>query len=337
MNKEKLIILDYLRGFFAFSVMIYHYCKWLGFEYNFLSFFGIYGVESFFILSGVVLTYNYRNNNFDVKKYFYSRFFRILPLFYFLVFIELIYKSIFLETDFYYYLKLFLGDILFFNMFRPDLTSVVAGWSIMNEMLFYILFPLIILLKNRYIYFLTILLTFLIYIIFNNFIFSQTIDFTEQNLYYVSFPFNLPFFLIGVSIGLLKIEYENVKLNINYLFFILLVILLFLMFYKLEENSMFMIMDSYRIISIFLISSLVIISTFTTLNYSGLFTNILEFFSKISYSLYLTHFLTFYILNNIFNISNIFIILIASIIVSTLTYLTIEKAFTKYVKKIMYK
>lgn len=333
MNKEKLIILDYLRGFFAFSVMIYHYCKWLGFEYKFLSFFGIYGVESFFILSGVVLTYNYKNNHFELKKYFFSRFFRILPLFYFLVFIEVLYKAIFFETDFYYYLKIFLGDILFLNMLRPDLTSVVAGWSIMNEMMFYLLFPLIILLKDKYVYTLTFLITFFVYIIFNYFIFSYGIDFMEQNIHYVSFPFNLPFFLIGVSIGLLKIKYKNIKLNINYLFFILFVILLFVIFYKLEDNSMFMIMDEYRIFSILLIGLLVFIATFTSSNHKNLFINILEFFSKISYSLYLTHFLTFYILNNIFSINSILLISIISILVSSLTYITIEKEFTKYVKK----
>ena len=71
----KLELLDFLRGTLAFLVMIYHFNLWNGNKTNFLNFIGIYGVESFFILSGVVLTYTYSKNKLDIFSYFMKRFY----------------------------------------------------------------------------------------------------------------------------------------------------------------------------------------------------------------------------------------------------------------------
>jgi len=50
--------LDYLRGFAALGIMFYHYMKWLYIYDGAQSFIGrvsVYGVEIFYILSGITL------------------------------------------------------------------------------------------------------------------------------------------------------------------------------------------------------------------------------------------------------------------------------------------
>ena len=79
--------LDYLRGMAALGIMFYHYMKWLYVYDGANSFIGklsVYGVEIFYILSGITLYYVY-NNTLDLKieslkTYISKRFFRIFPL-----------------------------------------------------------------------------------------------------------------------------------------------------------------------------------------------------------------------------------------------------------------
>ena len=248
-----------------------------------------------------------------------------------MVAIDFIYKGVILHGDQHYFLQTIFGDIFFLNMFRPDLTCVVSGWSIMDEMLFYLLFPLIIVLRNKHIFVITLLITVSIYIIFDTFILDSSKAFVEQNVYYVSAIFNLPFFLIGISIGILKLNYNTLVLDKKYLAILFLLIILFAALNN-KERYIEYILGEYRIYSILLISILILIATFTVMNENNILYNIFEFLARISYSLYLMHFIVFYVLYNLLGLHNIWIIIPLAIGTSYLTYILIEKRFTNYLR-----
>lgn len=333
----KLELLDFLRGTLAFLVMIYHFNLWNGNKTNFLNFIGIYGVESFFILSGVVLTYTYSKNKLDIFSYFMKRFLRILPLFYFVVLIEIIYKILFVDIQINQILQVIIGDLFLFNMFQPHLTSVVSGWSIMVEMLFYMLFPLLLLIKKEYIYLITVLIVVFTYCIFNFYILDFNEPFEPQNKYYVSFIFNFLFFLIGMSIAKIRLNTSFYIQNYKILFLAIIVILIWSNIYRIE-NYMFFLMNEYRIISILLISILIFICTFTIFEHkSNFISNTLSFFAKISYSLYLLHFLVYFFVTSFLNINNLYIIVIATILISYISYLFIELKFTSLLRRYVFK
>jgi len=136
MIRQKLITIDFLRVLFAISVMIYHYNTWSDQDTSgTLDILSIYAVEGFFVISGIVLMYNYYNN-FTMKKYFLHRFFRIAPLFYLAVVLELLrhYNSPYLGYKDLESLGIgVLSNISFFNIFQPYRASVVSSWSIMVE------------------------------------------------------------------------------------------------------------------------------------------------------------------------------------------------------------
>lgn len=61
---NRLYNLDYLRGFAAFGIMIYHYSSWSLGNFtadSFMGRIGVYGVSVFYVLSGLTLFYVYKN------------------------------------------------------------------------------------------------------------------------------------------------------------------------------------------------------------------------------------------------------------------------------------
>lgn len=157
MTRTKFIhALTGLRFFAAMIVVIFHsgasFAKAAGFPmpiWNFLLN-GYVGVSVFFVLSGLILFHNYSNDfsNFDVKKFFISRFARIYPVY-------------------------ILALILAFPFFGAELTAweavsvllmvqswvplssnnsfmwLMQAWTISVEMFFYISFPLIMIFVTR--------------------------------------------------------------------------------------------------------------------------------------------------------------------------------------------
>jgi peptidoglycan/LPS O-acetylase OafA/YrhL len=206
--------LDYLRGLAAFSIMIYHYMKWLHIYEGAQSFVGrlsVYGVEIFYLLSGITLFHVYHTSiEFEWNKiypFFIKRFFRIFPLFWLCIFITLVIR-----------LKLVSFEILFINI--SGLFSLIAwdnyiapgAWSIGNELVFYLIFPfLIIIQKQNKVAFALLGLIFLI--LFNYFafyIFDPTNTLHNQWTNYVNPLNHLLIFYLGILIPVfLKRGKEN--------------------------------------------------------------------------------------------------------------------------------
>lgn len=156
-GKERVESVDILRGVLAVGVMCYHYGLWSFSEppmvlRSFLTMMGLYGVETFFIISGFSLYYVYRETDFrrsgEAARFYWKRFMRIAPLFY-----AALALGILLRIIAVYVVKdpsvqaldawrVFLNISFLFGLVDPSLSMVVAGWSIGVEMVFYLLFPL---------------------------------------------------------------------------------------------------------------------------------------------------------------------------------------------------
>jgi peptidoglycan/LPS O-acetylase OafA/YrhL len=148
--------LDYLRGLAALGIVFYHYTKWLyiyGGAETFIGKVSVYGVEIFYILSGITLFHVYEQS-LDLKKealipYFSKRFFRIFPLFWLSIMLTLLIGLKQIPI-----LKLLLNVSGLFSIVAWDQYIAPGTWSIGNELVFYLLFPfLMTMLKRKPIYF----------------------------------------------------------------------------------------------------------------------------------------------------------------------------------------
>ena len=139
-------------------VALYHFRLWsnipVGPEVEgLLAFFGTYGVSVFFVLSGYSLAHAYDADfNSSVAadrlgRYFRHRIGRLAPLFCLAVILSIVGK---LATTGYEegagYLLANLS--LLFGFVNPASTPVIGGWSIGIEVVFYILFPIVMLMRS---------------------------------------------------------------------------------------------------------------------------------------------------------------------------------------------
>lgn len=140
-----------LRGIAAFAVVLFHIHFMTGIPmpegFNFIERDFGYGAQLFFVLSAFSLMYSTENtmNRPDwVKEYLLKRFFRISPLFYAILAFELVMFAMQIFTPFPSIYTV-LSNVLFVFGFIQDVQAglVWAGWTIGVEMIFYVLFPVL--------------------------------------------------------------------------------------------------------------------------------------------------------------------------------------------------
>lgn len=180
--------LEGLRGFASLWVVLGHICILVHSSIPILSMPKI-GVDLFILLSGYLMAKNYIERQHKepwasgatIKKFWTRRFFRIAPLYYFLLIIAMIYGPWFGEmrdviAQFYpstatetsrYSDQSFINIISHISFtfgFLPTygFNTVLPDWSIGLEMQFYMLFPFIMLLTLRFGYIPTLLMIMLL-------------------------------------------------------------------------------------------------------------------------------------------------------------------------------
>jgi peptidoglycan/LPS O-acetylase OafA/YrhL len=149
-SREHVGYLDGLRGVAILMVVVIHVSQLvIGLPYPLrnLAFYGVRGVQLFFIVSGFTLTINYRGAKLDLRDFAARRFFRIAPMFYAGVVIYLVLGT---TTDLRFAPKGATAEqvattLLFLHGWLPDANDKImpGGWSIAAEAMFYLLFPLL--------------------------------------------------------------------------------------------------------------------------------------------------------------------------------------------------
>ena len=156
--RPRLHALDLLRGLCALGVAAYHFSLWGEVALwpplaGTLAIFGTYGVSVFFILSGYSLAHAYERHFREslsagqVLQYFRRRLGRLGPLFAIVVLLSIAGKVLVTGKPIDPYATV-ANMALFFGLVNPASTPVVGGWSIGIEVVFYVLFPTLLLLRK---------------------------------------------------------------------------------------------------------------------------------------------------------------------------------------------
>lgn len=208
-----------LRFFFAFCVFLSHLAylktdKRYDEVFNNIFSEGFLGVSFFFILSGFILSLNYRekfkNKSITLKKFYLARFARIYPL-YFLTILAAI-------PGLYSTFEILLYNILLVQSYFPDqkyfFSYNAPSWSISDEMFFYALFPILISISYRFkmIFKILLAISFVsLVIILNNLL-------PEQKTHYWLYisPFTRIFdFILGILLFDVSLYLKKISLNFN--------------------------------------------------------------------------------------------------------------------------
>jgi exopolysaccharide production protein ExoZ len=332
--------LDYLRGIAAFLIMIYHHLTWIKFDLvknGFWEKVGIYGVSVFYVLSGVTLYFVY-NEKLKIQKddlidFYKKRLFRIFPLLWLTTFI-----SILLSKQIPDFFKLFLNLSGLFAIYKWDETFSPGIWSIGNELSFYLLFPIVIALKNKKDVILFSIMFSLLFVYFTFYL--ENYDASLQWKIYTN-PLNqFMYFLIGILIcKYFKDSIIKDAILVSVLFFSIIVFLLLPVTGNLVVGMPRLILT----ICIFII----VFALFKMKSSPPKFIHdSLKFFGDISYSIYLLHPIVYTITGIIFYQINKYILLdnfvkiIASVLItialSKFVYLYFEKFFIRKGNKISF-
>jgi len=340
--------IDTLRGLAVSMVVIYHFFVLLNLNNIVTPFthtFGLLGVSIFFIISGYLI-YSSIDNNIKkrgkkegLKNYFLHRLFRILPAYYFNLFVVLLISSFIIEAQYLYshqFMNQFLSHLSLTSYFAYKSVGLGingAYWTLNIEMLWYIIAPIFILYIKDIRILIFIIFSSLIYLlaldkgvldeIFN--INSQMPSYKLQ-LFYINSQLmgQINYFIIGILIYKYSIKspFKNPFVSMILAISILLVFIGISKYYGITE--------SFLLLHIFII---IATSTIFILIYQKKIPkiNILNWLGKISYSIYLWHMPILFIMNHtnillylsLTKVVILFTILLLSI--SSLSYYFIEE------------
>ena len=336
---NRIVALDYLRGICACLVMIGHFYV-LGTEpapppltlHKLIT----YSVSVFYILSGIALySVYYKSFHFDFNSFFsfaVKRIFRILPLLWFVTTI-----TIALNHKIPSYRLLLFNYSGLFGFIEQRGGIARAAWSIGNEMVFYVLFPVFILLiknKNKFPYYLLAVLTFIpaLFITFYRIDESKSVSIGFN--YYIN-PLNQLFlFASGITIAHFFGRANN---RASFSKATLLVAVAAFLIYPVD-STIHLLYGIDRMILCAICMVICAMILMSRLNFPNLINRGLAFIGETSYSIYLLHPLVYRILEKIFasispsppNPVALFVLSLAGTLVSSyFTFLFLEKPAMK--------
>lgn len=353
-SNVKFKYIDAIRGVAILMVILVHTAQKVSGLDSFTKFFtgyGALGVQLFFVASAYTLCISAetrKNESQPLVKYAIRRFFRIAPLYYlgiigyfFLALTTAYFSNGRISIPEHYTLLNIISNVLFVHGFYPPANNniVPGGWSIGTEMAFYVVFPMLFALASKYwVSIRNVILGVLI-----GFLFSQiTLLVLASNGISVSNDFvycnlinQIPVFILGIAYyfwSTLKNQRFNWKMDV-------------LAFVVLSGVSLY-----FRKLSIeipYLLSCIPFISGLSFLFLMELFrkldilnSNILARIGKVSYSMYIIHFIFAWLMTSLiaplFNkilISEVTLLLLYPTVVASTFYLAtlsekhIEKPF----------
>lgn len=313
--------IDALRGLAILGVLCVHFAgfgmpifglEYLPFNLEALFFEGKYGVALFFVVSAFTLMrsmeFRILTENLAIRKYFLRRFFRIAPAFYLVILLVFFIRGTGVtgytnpDQPELTLINLF-AHMTFLNGFSPYYINDFIGveWSVATEFSFYMLLPFImIVLISRLHTGIKFLITgggffislYLYWYIYNGLLFTifKDLDFTIGSAWgYFFIGSQLHVFIVGVFTWLLMTkvnmsEYVSKNIGIICLLFLCFVGVLFAYIHYNNANNA--VLQFYALTFWGIMSGLLIIS----LDIVRPRLRWLEFFGRISFSLYLVHY-----------------------------------------------
>ena len=326
--KNKINNIQILRAIAVLMVVFSHILQTLnqyGLELDnkVISYFGSLGVDIFFIISGfimVIVTQNKFGSLSSVKRFLYSRFTRIYPLYW----IYGLFAYFFIvngKFDYRFVETLFL--------LPQTNTALAVAWSLIYELYFYIIFAIFMLtIKEKNLLFISLIWGILMMIFFNLFSFNN-------EYFKVATSPQILEFIMGIVIAKYYLK-ANKSLLTSIIVIILHIIILLLHQYIFYSNKFwFNYFFEHSLVSSALVFLLVSIKELNSPIYKKI-----EFIGDISYGIYLSHIFLLIILIKIFNylgIMNLFVVipimLISVLFYGATSYKYIENPLINFTRK----
>lgn len=346
-----------LRGVAALAVVLYHLIHIGGINppssFRFIGRDFGYSVHLFFILSAYSLMYSTESKASQpnwLSDYFIKRFFRIAPLFY-LILILFVGHSLFSSAGLKDITSIILNLTFTFG-FQPSSGIVWGGWSVGVEMIFYAIFPvLLLLIKTPKSAFLLLIFSIVVSCALRSALHYQYLSLDPSARFdwsYFSFASNICFFSMGIYAYLLSKYYQNNSNLVSvYMPIITVVIISSLLFSDLGT----LLNNSCRFDIVFWGIGLTALCVWQGASPSALIANnFFKYLGERSFSVYLLHPVVIYfskayivkiyeVLAPYFGVSSFFIcaVFIIALILAfaELTYCYIEVPGIKYGRKLI--
>ena len=318
-TNKRIYVLDALRGVAAFFVMLFHYTSDYRKEFSLQTnptldvFWGHYGVQLFFIISGFVIFMSI-NNITSVTKFLYKRFIRLYPTYWICLIITSLVLLFYPIPNYSFSGINFIVNLTMiqqlFNV--PNIDG--SYWSLFPELVFYaiISFVLLFKLKDKIIY---VIILWLLGICFNS-VFPSFLEII------LNLRFGM-FFIMGIV-------FYRIYKGINHKYEHLLILLSIGTVYLVRNEV------TYTMVSLIL-CFLFYLFVYNKLNF--LDNKILLFLGTISYPLYLIHKVVGTIIIyrlNIYGVNNYLAIVcavIVSITIATFIVFFFEKPLLKKINR----
>jgi peptidoglycan/LPS O-acetylase OafA/YrhL len=275
---------------------------------------GTYGVQLFYIVSAFTLCNSIENRNENNYKNFYiRRIFRIVPLFYLGIIIYYLYyyfrSSHLLDFQNFYTLNNLILNLFFINNFiPPSISFIPGGETITTELNFYLIFPFLFyyLIKKKKLFISTIFIIPIMLIL--NLIFYKFFNFYDfsQIGFYRTIYVQLFVFLLGfVFYYLVKTNNFKRAILVNKKYFILLILIFIFVILNKKINPEYFYFKNLIIVSYILIFFSYLIFLKKNFFKKYYLYKLICNFGKVSYSMYIFHWIVLDIVAYIIN-SNIF-------------------------------
>lgn len=301
---KKYGFIDETRGLAILMVILVHTAQTIHDlpKYLFeIGYYGQMGVQLFFIASAFTMCNSFAsrsNEKHSVKSFYLRRFFRVAPLYY--VGIALYFLiAIIVDSKEQYTIWHILSNMLFIHGFVPSANNniVPGGWSIGTEMAFYAVFPVIyywITAKdsakwNKLRSILAVFLAIVFNIVFQFMVITFTHLGIENNNFFYFFLLNqLPVFLLGFVYYFIfwKIEHK-----ISAIARLAIQIVGFLAFSVLALRTLFSANTPFAYIFLPVFSGISFVFLIDFLRTKNLSLRVLQNIGRVSYSMYIFHFI----------------------------------------------
>jgi peptidoglycan/LPS O-acetylase OafA/YrhL len=358
MKLEKLNYIDAIRGIAILMVIVHHTAQQgtinAPYPISVILSLGTRGVQLFFIASAFTLFRSYKNrNSFEkspTKNFFIRRFFRIAPIYYLAIIYFILHQYInvpyWLGNQPYISVYNKISNILFLHGFSPYwINSLVpGGWSIAVEMMFYALFPFLFLkiktINDAFIFLnITLIFKLIFQEFFNYFQFIPSNYLKREFLFYY-FPSQLPVFAMGIIMFFLI---ENIK-SLDKVSIKIKLITFFLLLLQVGSTFDFLYLNHLVFGILFLIFGILLSKG----KLSFITNSLIRYIGKISFSMYIIHFIVISWLKyfNLIDFTNNYfinyltrfsLIVTVSMFISTITYKLVEIPFQNFAKSLIRK